>query len=291
MQPNDLLLNRYRLSKSIGRGSFGEVWMAYDEVADLEVAIKIYVALDNHGLEEFRQEFKGVHDLIHQNILRPEHFDVADSCPFLVMPLCEGSVERKIGKMNEREVWQLLRDVSAGLSFLHQKEIIHRDIKPDNILLNREGRFLISDFGISTELRSTLMRSSTGQHQNISGTIPYMGPELFTKHPLAVKATDVWALGATLFEVMEGQLPFFGQGGGMLNHGAAIPALGGAWSPALRDTVEAMLSHETWQRPTAEELRTYAEAQLKGQTVAMPWLNRGKDGDNGGDGGKDGNDD
>ena len=271
-----IIQNRYRLLRKLGRGSFGEVWAAHDDVADVDVAVKIYVALDDKGIVEFREEFRNVSTLIHTNILRPEHYDVYGSRPFLVMPLCRGSVEGQAGGMSEPELWHFIRDVSSGLAYLHGHEILHRDIKPDNILINSDGDYVISDFGISTRMRSTMRRSSMRQNKDadISGTIAYMAPEMFTRSPSAVKATDIWALGATLYELMTGELLFFGQGGLVQLKGAELPELPDRYSQDLRDTVASCLSIDTWVRPTASELSEYAVFKLKGEEVCMPWSDR-----------------
>ena len=271
-----LFYERYRLQRRLGRGSFGEVWSAHDEVADVDVALKIYVALDDKGIEEFRSEFRNVINLVHTNILRPEHYDVYGSRPFLVMPLCRGSVEGQAGGMSEPELWHFIRDVSSGLAYLHGHEILHRDIKPDNILINSDGDYVISDFGISTRMRSTMRRSSMRQNKdaNISGTIAYMAPEMFTSSPSAVKATDIWALGATLYELMTGELLFFGRGGVVQLNGAELPELPVSYSQDLRDTVASCLNMDTWSRPTASELAEYAVFKLKGEEVCMPWSDR-----------------
>ena len=168
LESETIIQNRYRLLRKLGRGSFGEVWAAHDDVADVEVAVKIYVALDDNGIEEFRTEFRTVSTLIHTNILRPEHYDVYGSRPFLVMPLCRGSVQEQVGGMSEPELWRFIRDVSSGLAYLHGHEILHRDIKPDNILINSDGDYVISDFGISTRMRSTMRRSSMRQNKDAS---------------------------------------------------------------------------------------------------------------------------
>lgn len=271
-----LFHNRYRLLRKLGRGSFGEVWRARDEVADIDVAVKIYIALDERGIEDFRQEFKNVHRLNHPNLLRPEHYDVADSRPFLVMQLCNGSVERQIGDMSEEDMWHFIHDVASGLSYLHSHEIIHRDIKPDNILLSTSGEFMISDFGISTRMQSSMRRSSVRQKQDmdIAGTITYMAPELFSKNPLTVKATDIWALGATMYEVLTGDILFLGQGGILQLKGAEIPDLPDAYSHDLRTLITDCLSLNTWDRPTAEELYTYVDAKIKNRPIPMPWRER-----------------
>ena len=267
ISPGTLIHDRYCLQHRLGRGSFGEVWSAHDEVADVDVALKIYVALDDKGIEEFRSEFRNVINLVHTNILRPEYYDVSDSRPFLVMPLCRGSVETQSGSMSESELWRFIRDVSSGLGYLHSHDILHRDIKPANILINADGDYVISDFGISTRMRSTMRRSSMRQDKGMdtSGTIAYMAPELFTKSPSAVKATDIWALGATLYELITGELLFFGQGGVVQLKGAELPDLPEIYSKDLRDTVASCLSMDTWSRPTASKLTEYAESMLKGE--------------------------
>ena len=271
-----IIQNRYRLLRKLGRGSFGEVWAAHDDVADVDVAVKVYVALDDNGIEEFRDEFRNVSTLIHTNILRPEHYDVYGSRPFLVMPLCRGSVEGQAGDMSEPELWHFIRDVSSGLAYLHGHEILHRDIKPDNILINSDGDYVISDFGISTRMRSTMRRSSMRQNKDadISGTIAYMAPEMFTSSPSAVKATDIWALGATLYELMTGELLFFGRGGVVQLNGAELPELPVSYSQDLRDTVMSCLNMDTWFRPTASELSEYAASKLKGENPPQQWKNR-----------------
>ena len=276
LESEKIIQNRYRLVRKLGRGSFGEVWAAHDEVADVDVAVKIYVALDDKGIVEFRDEFRNVSTLIHTNILRPEHYDVYESRPFLVMPLCRGSVEGQACGMSEPELWHFIRDVSSGLAYLHGHEILHRDIKPDNILINSDGDYVISDFGISTRMRSTMRRSSMRQNKDAdtSGTIAYMAPEMFTRNPSAVKATDIWALGATLYELMTGELLFFGQGGVVQLKGAELPELPDGYSQDLRDTVASCLSIDTWVRPTASELSEYAVSRLKGEEVGMPWSDR-----------------
>ncbi len=276
LQANDLFHGRYRLIEERGRGSFGEVWLARDEELDIDVAVKIYIALDDRGIEEFKAEYKTVFEMRHSNILRADHYDVCDNRPYLVMSYCPESASSLIGSADEGTVWQFINDVARGLAYLHSKEVVHRDIKPDNILRDKDGTFVITDFGISKRMRSTLRRNSlrVGNDAEISGTIGYMAPELFSSHPDAVKATDIWALGATIFEMVTGELPFMGQGGVMLLHGAEVPTLESPYSPELSSVVSACLSCDTWQRPTAEELSNYAKAYIAGKKAPMPWLSR-----------------
>lgn len=273
IQEGELFAGRYRLLSEKGRGAFGDVWLAHDEQIDLDVAIKIYIALDDRGIEDFKSEYKTAYTLNHPNLLHAYHFDVEENRPFLVMPYCPGSAESLIGCTDETMVWRFIRDVASGLAYLHGRNVLHRDIKPDNILTDGEGNFLITDFGVSTKMKSTLRRNSTRamSGDSVSGTIGYMAPELFTRNPETVKATDIWALGATLYEIINGELPFFGQGGIMMERGAEIPELKGTWSKALKATVDACLAKETWDRPTASQLAEYASKCAKGECVQIPW--------------------
>lgn len=263
-QVGDIINGRYRLVSERGRGTFGEVWQAWDEILDMEVAIKIYIALDSRGIDEFKSEYRTTFSLTHPNLLHASHFDVVEKRPYLVMPYCPESADELVGKMSEEDAWHFIRDVSSGLAYLHSKNIIHRDIKPDNILRDGEGNFLISDFGVSVKMRSTLRKNSVRElsESTTQGTIGYMGPEMFTTNPSAVKATDIWALGASLFEMLEGELPFFGQGGGMQMSGAEIPDLKGPWSEPLKTVVQSCLSKDPWARPKADQLASYAQTVI-----------------------------
>lgn len=254
---NDTINDRYVLNKSIGRGSFGEVWLATDKKIGINVAIKIYVALDSRGLDEFKNEFKSVYSLHHPNLLKADYFDNAGEQPYLVMQYCPSSAVKLIGEISEDEIWKFIHDVASGLAYLHENDIIHRDIKPDNILKDAAGHYVITDFGLSLKMRSTLRRASTRLKNNASdqaGSISYMAPELFKAEPESVKATDIWALGATIYELATGSLPFMGQGGVMQLHGAETPKLPSTFSKRLSDLMGKCLSSNTWDRPTAQDI-------------------------------------
>lgn len=257
-----LFNERYRLIKEMGSGSFGAVWLARDEQLEMDVAVKVYIALDDRGIEEFKKEYKTAYKLNHPNLLHAYHFDICDKRPFLVMPYCPNSAKSLIGCCNNKTLWQFIKDIASGLSYLHSLDIVHHDIKPDNILITEDGKFVITDFGISTNMRSTLRRNSTRtMNQNSSGgALPYMGPEMFTGRPESVKATDIWAFGVTLYELITGELPFFGLGGGMMNNGAAVPEIDYP-DKNIVSLIKACLSKETWDRPTAEEIVTMAETE------------------------------
>ena len=274
LRENILFADRYRLLRLLGRGGFSEVWLASDEKTGLRVAVKVYApgsGLDEDGVRLFTEELSIVYNLNHSNLLKPQHFDECGGCPYLVLPYCErGSAQRLIGKFTEEEAWRFLHDVSAGLEYLHAKEppVIHQDIKPDNVLLEASGTFMITDFGISTRARSTLRRSvSHAEHSG--GTMEYMGPERFGEKPAPIKASDIWSLGATLFELLTGSVPFVQLGGILQMNGALLPAIEGPWSERLKEVVRACLSKDPWDRPTAHALREYVESFWRGENPEL----------------------
>lgn len=262
--PDSIINDRYRLVRKIGAGSFGEVWLAKDtKVEGIEVAIKFYVALDSRGLDDFTNEFRNTHDLLNPHLLRVDYFDVDGNRPYLIMPFCPSSSSSLVGNASEEQLWRFLSHVSSGLNYLHDHDILHRDIKPDNVLMDRDDNFVITDFGLSMKLRSTLRSASSRQnHAEVSGSVSYMAPELFSSKPMAVNATDIWALGASAYELATGSLPFFGQGGVMELHGAEVPDLPDNYSPALNSIVKACLAKETWDRPVAAHIHSVAEKAL-----------------------------
>lgn len=263
-----IVAEHYELKRQLGQGSFGDVWLAHNLLADIDVAIKFYGVLDSKGLEEFRNEFKVAYKLRHPNLLNINHFDVYANCPYLVMPYCaNGSVNRHVGQMPEPEIWKFILDVSGGLAFLHSQQppIVHQDIKPDNILITSDGRYVISDFGISRSFRTKMSR--TNNNISSSGTIAYMGPERFSEKPLVVLASDIWAFGMTLYELMTGDVLWEGMGGCVQLNGARIPTISGNFSPELINLVTACLAAETWNRPTAAQINEMATARLQGKPV------------------------
>ena len=262
LQPNITFDNHYTLIRQLGQGGFSEVWLAHDSYMDLDVAIKIYApgqGMDPNSIDEFRREITGVFQLNHPNLLCPKHLGIWEKMPYLIMAYCPaGSCVKRVGNMTEEEIWQLIHDVAAGLAYLHEKDIVHQDIKPDNILIDTEGNYLITDFGISTRARSTL-RKSVMSTTNSAGTLAYMGPERFSTQPAPTKASDIWSLGAMLYELLEGVTPFPPDfGGSMLNAGAAIPTINAPVPENLKQTIYKMLSKETWDRPTAATLVQWA---------------------------------
>ncbi len=268
LQQDTLFDNRYTLRQLIGRGGFSEVWLAHDTWTELDIAIKVYApgqGMDTNGLQIFSKELAGVFNLNQANLLKPTHVGQWLNMPYLIMEYCpKGALNKQVGKLTEQEVWKVLHDVAAGLAYLHAKEIVHQDIKPDNILLDENGDYRITDFGISTKARTTLRRS-IGAAAVSGGTTAYMAPERFSANPAPTKASDIWSLGAMVFELITGDVPFGEIGGGLQKNGADIPTIHpakGVLSAELTHVVRLMLAPNAWDRPTADTLAIWAANPL-----------------------------
>lgn len=262
LKVGDIIKERYSLIRFLGNGSFGEVWLAHDQLSGREVALKIYLTLDPAGVDEFQREYANTIDLSCPYLLTPEYFDVYRRRPFLVMKYCEnGSSSKLVGSINEVLLWQFIQDVANGLAVLHNQSnpIVHQDIKPDNILIDGNGRFLITDFGISKRLRATMRRQS--KRDVSSGAMPYMAPERFDSNPRLNTSSDIWSVGASIYELAMGELPFSGFGGAMQRNGADMPSLSENYSPVLNEIMQRCLSPEAGDRPTAVDLSKWASSK------------------------------
>ena len=277
----DLLINnRYRLTRKLGEGSFGEVWLSEDTLLDnQQVAIKFYQRTDTAGQQAFMREYTRVQHLHHDNLLNASYFDIYQRRPYLVMDYCPNGAARNYrGNMSEEQLWQFAHDVAAGLAYMHSQKppLIHQDIKPDNVLIHATGRFVITDFGIS---RSALSASGSSESLKSAGTTAYMGPERFTSNPETIMASDVWSLGASLYELATGNQPFpgsdgNGMGGVAFKLGFEMPELPSTFSRDLNNMVQACMARETWDRPMAKEVEEYAGAKMRHENPRAPWAKK-----------------
>ncbi len=258
---NDLLLNRYRLIQLIGKGGFSVVWKAYDEITDVTLAIKIYApdkGLDESGVKQFVKEYKLMQPLNHSSLLKSTHYDLVPDmkAPFLIMPFCEkGSLSSKLmdeDVLSEQDTAKLMAEIGDGLHYLHRQEpsILHQDIKPDNILIGDDGRYLLTDFGISNKMRSTLKKSTVGYS---ALTVAYAPPEKYANKPISA-SSDVFSLGVMLYECLTGDVPWGGDGGVMLLKGAYLPDLPQKYPDRLNQIIKACLVQDAEQRPTASQI-------------------------------------
>lgn len=231
----------------------------------LMVAIKIYRpqnALDIEGEQRFRDEYMIVFNCHHANLIHPTNFSICKDAPYLVLPYCKrGSSEVLIGKeMSDDDVWKYIQDVSSGLAYLHELDppIIHQDVKPANVLIDDSGNFAITDFGISSQ--------RGGVHgyyfdDDNSGTMAYMAPERFLDETEPMPQSDMWGFGATLCEVLTGNVPFGEEGGKAQSRGdVPMPAIPGV-SADVQRLIHACLAKEPGDRPTARQISEAARAR------------------------------
>ena len=197
------------------------------------------------------------------------------------MPFCKnGSAFQYLtdnNRITETESWHLLHDVAEGLAYLHAKTppVIHQDIKPDNILINDENKYMITDFGISARIRSTLRRNQ-GQESS-GGTLAYMGPERFGPSPAPIMASDIWSLGATMYELLTGMPPYGDHGGVLQKNGADIPLINEDFSQELKDIIYKCLALNPWDRPTARQIADYTSQHINGSPVPFSLSNNSHD--------------
>lgn len=263
----DVFGGRYVLTQKLGLGGFSEVWKAEDQMTEgTVVAVKIYApekGLDDPGLKQFRREYALTQPLNHPNLLKASYFDIADGSPFLVMQYCsQGSLNARLmelGTIEEKDIARITFQIGGALAYLHNKGILHQDIKPDNILIDDDGNFLLTDFGISSRLRSTLRKATTS-----SGalTVAYAPPERFDQVPRNTEASDVFSFGVMLYELCDGDVPWMGSGGITLLSGSKVPMVAEKYSDGLRKLIKACMVRDMALRPTPAQLADSARQYM-----------------------------
>jgi peptide/nickel transport system substrate-binding protein len=202
-------LGNYRLISLLGQGGYAEVYLGQHVRFDMQAAVKVlHTHLTDKEAEHFQQEAETIAKLAYPSIVRVLDFDVQDGVPFLVMDYApNGSLRRRHPAGEVVPLSQILsyvRQVADALQYAHGQKLIHRDVKPENMLVGRREEVLLSDFGVATLAHSTGSFSA----QEAVGTIPYMAPEQIQGHPRA--ASDQYALGIVVYEWLCGQRPFEG---------------------------------------------------------------------------------
>lgn len=257
----ELFDGKYKQEELLGTGAFSEVWKVTYVQTGVTLAMKIYkpsTSMDNDGVKMLTHEYALMVNLNHRNLLKPQFFDVCDGRPYLILPFCEkGNINKMIGKLTEEEAWKLLRDAASALDYLHTRKppIIHQDIKPANILVTEDGTYMLTDFGVSTSLKATLSRLSIDEQSLMSaGTLAYMDPMKFSRKNLPIMANDIWSLGATVFEMLTGELPFGNSGGLLQKKGADVPDIPEKFSNHLNEVLRSCMDEDPAKRPWASKL-------------------------------------
>ncbi|MEO5534996.1 MAG: protein kinase [Pseudolysinimonas sp.] len=264
---------RYQLSSRVAIGGMGEVWQATDLVIGRTVAIKIlkeeYLG-DPGFLERFRAEARHAALVNHEGIANVFDYGEEDGSAFLVMELVPGEA---LSTILERErvlptdkVLDIVAQTANALQAAHAAGLVHRDIKPGNLLITPEGRVKITDFGIA-RIADQVPLTATGQ---VMGTVQYLSPEQASGHP-ASPTTDIYSLGIVAYEALAGRRPFTGESQvaiAMAQINEAPPELPVTISEPVRNLVYACIAKKPADRPqTAAHLARAAQALRRGDVA------------------------
>ncbi|WP_338145767.1 serine/threonine-protein kinase [Streptomyces scabichelini] len=273
-----LVAGRYRLAERIGRGGMGTVWRAEDEVLGRQIALKrlhAHTHLSDEELatlyERMRREARSAARIAHPNVVVVHDVVDDEGLPCIVMEYVPsvtlGDLLRDGRTLPPEEAARVGLDMIAALRAAHAAGVLHRDVKPGNVLLAADGRVVLTDFGIAmTDGTSTLTR--TGE---MVGSIDYMAPERMrglTPGP----ASDLWALGATLHQAVEGQPPFRKDTAMETAYAIATdPLVPMKQAGPLEPLIEALLVKDPDERPSAEQTERALRTVRSGEpTEALP---------------------
>ena len=265
--------NRYRLVDRIAIGGMGEVWRAHDEVILRDVAIKILKPEfmgDPGFLERFRVEARHAARVDHEGIADVYDYGEGSGSAYLVMELVSGDslariIEKRI-RLSSVEVLSIIEQTARALHAAHEDGLVHRDIKPGNLLITPSGKVKITDFGIA-RVADQVALTATGQ---VMGTVQYLAPEQATGKQ-ATPSTDIYSLGIVAYEALTGRRPFTGESQmviAMAQINDKPPAMDSDIDQRVQDLILSCLAKKPSQRPgSALDLSNRARAlrlQLEG---------------------------
>ncbi|SEH71962.1 serine/threonine protein kinase [Halobacillus karajensis] len=213
MLNNRLLNDRYRVQEMIGGGGMANVYLAHDTILDREVAIKV-LRLEHGNDEEFiarfHREAQSATSLSHPNIVNIYDVGEEEDIYFMVMEYVDGMTLKQYiqqhSPVDVTEAVDIMKQIASAIAHAHDNEIVHRDIKPQNILIDHYGHVKVTDFGIAMALSATALT----QTNSVLGSVHYLSPEQ-ARGGMATKKSDVYSLGIVFFELLTGRLPFSGE--------------------------------------------------------------------------------
>ena len=203
---------RYEIIKNIGEGGMANVYLAKDTILDRNVAVKVLrgdLSSDDKFIRRFEREALSVSNLSHPNIVEVYDVGVEDGSHYIVMEYIDGKTLKQLLKKRESltltEVIDIMTQLTDGISHAHESYIIHRDIKPQNIMIEDDGRIKITDFGIAMALNATQLT----QTNSVMGSVHYLPPEQASGKSATVKS-DIYSMGILMYELLTGNVPFKG---------------------------------------------------------------------------------
>ncbi len=240
--------DRYRLIEKIGSGGMAEVYLAYDEFLQREVAFKVLdrkYAENKEAIERFRREARNAASLRHPNIVAThDRGETENGTYYIVMEYLEGGtledlIEGADGPLPPREAAEIALEIADALTVAHENDVIHRDIKPQNILLSATGEAKVADFGIARAASATTMT----QAGSILGTVHYISPEQALGE-LASPKSDLYSLGVVLYEMLTGELPYEAETpvGVIMKHVSGLTHTAREENPLVPEDLDALVS-------------------------------------------------
>ncbi|TVR20490.1 MAG: serine/threonine protein kinase [Anaerolineaceae bacterium] len=260
---NDALIGKklgeYEIESLLGRGGMARVYKGYDRKLDRYAAIKV-IESDKIATEEdeeyhdrFLREARAIARLHHPNIVGVYQFGDMDDLYYMAMTFIEGRDLRQIIKQTQREnkvlshaqILRVMRDIAAALDYAHGQGVIHRDVKPSNIMVTREGgHCILTDFGLA-------LRTQEGTIGNTFGSVHYIAPEQAVSSAQSVPQSDLYSLGVVLYEMLTGRVPFDDSSAMSvaLKHISDPPPPASSINPDVSPAVEAMLNRALDKQP------------------------------------------
>jgi serine/threonine-protein kinase len=210
MKIHDIIDERYKIKSLLGEGGMATVYLADDLITRKEVAVKIIkedTMKNPVNLTRFEREARAAASLNHQNIVRVINIGTFEGRPYMVNELIKGQTLREVlnvrGKFSVLEACDIMYQLSSAILHAHQHNVIHRDIKPQNVYITSDSTVKLGDFGIATfQNASRVTRSEV-----VVGSVHYLAPEISQGNQASVQS-DIYALGITFFELLTGKVPF-----------------------------------------------------------------------------------
>jgi beta-lactam-binding protein with PASTA domain/tRNA A-37 threonylcarbamoyl transferase component Bud32 len=271
--------DRYEMVRHIARGGMAQVYLAQDLLLDRPVALKVLfpeLSVDRNFVERFRREAKAAANLSHPNIVSVYDWGQGDSTYFIVMEYVDGptlSSMLRQGPLDPERAAAIASSVAAALDFAHRRGVIHRDVKPGNVLIDSRAQVKVADFGIARAVGTSEDLTQTG---SVMGTATYFSPEQAQGYPVDPRS-DVYSLGVVLYEMAAGKPPFSGDSPVAIayKHVKEAPPSPRSINPAVPASLEAIILKAMAKDPadryqSAEEMRADLARFTAGHAVAAP---------------------